>query len=164
MSKIVYENLPSTNTPLNDTDLNEMQKMDIICATINNDYIIQNTGAYEQIPIDKIISVGNKLTLTNDGKIKIGNGISLILVSGKITVVSSGASTGGKNFVIRKNGANVNRGLFNQQHLTNKYNALPPVLVEVSENDLIDMAYYGTQGNKVAGGMEYTNLTVQAVD
>lgn len=136
----------------------------VITAYRSEGYTIQESGKYEQIPLNATILSGESFTLTSDGKVKIGKNISKILVSGKITLPSSGITTGGKNFVIRKNGGIINRGMYNQGSAVNSYYVLPPVLEEVTENDLIDIAYYGTANNVISGGKEFTNLTIQAVE
>ena len=136
----------------------------VITAYRPEDYTIQESSKYEQIPLNSKILSGESFTLTSDGKIKIGKNISKILVSGKITLPSTGVTTGGKNFVIRKNGSVINRGMYNQGSVVNSYYVLPPALEEVEENDLIDIAYYGTANNVISGGKVFTNLTVQAVE
>lgn len=113
-----------------------------------------------KISLDSIISNTNKLTLSNGG-IKIGSGISKVLVNGNVLVQAS-ANTGYLWTSIKKNNDEVSIAIDNQ----NTYFASTshsPRLINVAENDII----YLWKKDAGAGNIraeDNTYLTVQVVE
>ena len=103
--------------------------------------------------------VGTKLTL-NSGGVKIGAGITKVLVSGNVFYNSSSAAYGWVG--LRKNG--VDTGYETIASITNSsYGSavFTPVILNVSENDVITF-YNKEAGSNIRGG-HATYMTVQVV-
>lgn len=126
-------------------------------------------NTYTIIPFDLDNSVGSKLTVTNDGGIRIGANISKILVSGMLSydLIQSTAS---RHVRIIKNSYTANNTLaWSWQTLVQGQPAnveVMPILADVQEGDVIYMMYYTGNTNDKIGGNTYgcrTSLTVQTV-
>lgn len=134
---------------------------DIVTGKLSKTYTVNSNESYEKIPFDNFISSGSYLS-AEDGQIEIASGVSQILVSGKLQLISTGLQTGGKNFVIRKNGEIVARSMFTIANIANTNETITPIVIDVSEGDIIDAAYYGKSGENIAGGV-WTYLTIEVV-
>lgn len=171
MEKINFIN---GETPINDTNLNQMQ--DNIETAINTENIMTaklsaevafesgNTGG--QIVLDSSVSKGDKLTLT-DGSIKIGEGISYILVSGGAKIQNDNESSWAYyNLYIYKNSSIVASSRIGYLEAGKVSGcSVSPSLVEVKENDVISLRFYkiSTHLATVASSYSSTYLTVEAV-
>ena len=171
--------LAENNTSLDDvlTAINNLPEggsgggsRSIITVGLSSDITYSNGGIV--IPLEKILSEkGNELSLdTTTGAVKIGAGVSKILVSGTITQESKAAGLYGGN--INKNGTNlasaVNIG-FNYVTTINQMfkTTFHPVLVDVTEGDLIYLTAY-THATTTVTVKAYdgraTNITVEVVE
>ena len=142
----------------------------IITVGLNSDTTYSTNGT--TIPLTKILSeIGNELSLdTTNNAVRIGAGVSKILVSGTITQEATGAGLYGGN--INKNATNlasaVNIG-FNYASTSNQMfkTTFHPVLVDVAEGDLIYLTSY-THSSTVVTIKAYdgrsTNITVEVVE
>lgn len=138
----------------------------IMSRTLSDNMTTLTTGTYTKIPINTDISVGSKLTKTNDGGIKIGANVSSILISGMMSILSN--SNGTKNVKIIKNSNTYAVGHAtgyvasgNSETLT-----IHPVLVSVQENDIIYLTYLTSNSTDTILGNSSTartSLTVEVV-
>lgn len=141
-------------------------------ATVSLSAAITNlaVNTYTIIPFDLSNVAGSKLTATNDGGIKIGSGITKVLVSGMISYDTITA-TGSKHLRIIKNSYSAANTLsWSWQTLTtgNPGNVeAMPILADVQENDVIYMIYYTGSATDKIGGNTYggrTSLTVEVIE
>ena len=174
-TKINWENLPSTNTPVNATNLNHMDQgiydandKNIITIGLNADTTTTSTAAYQNIDISltkEMAKTGTKLSLSS-GKVLIGEGVSHVLVSGKIQTQGDSSTYG---LSIRKN---TNSGVSDAYETTpgTAWNqiAVSPILIPVAQGDTIKMTIYhnssGTTKNIKAYNGYGTYLTVEVID
>lgn len=129
--------------------------------------LVVNT--YTIIPLDLSNAVGGKLTATNDGGIKIGSGISKILVSGQMAVEIV-ATAGRRHVRIIKNSYSAANtlawGWDNLQINDSECITISPQLADVTTNDVIYLVYYTGDTDDKIGGNAYggrTSLTVDTV-
>lgn len=141
-------------------------------ATVSLSAAITNlaVNTYTIIPFDLSNVAGSKLTVTNDGGIQIGAGITKVLVSGMISYDTITA-TGSKHLRIIKNSYSAANTLsWSWQTLTtgNPGNVeAMPILADVSEGDIIYMIYYTGSSTDKIGGNTYggrTSLTVEVIE
>ena len=114
-----------------------------------------------KIPLSGIITNSDKLTLSNNG-LKIGAGISKILVSGNVFLQSS-SNTSYLWTSIRKNTTEISIAIDNY----NTYFASTshsPKLVEVQEGDIIYLWKIDDAGGTLRGGNKNTYLTVEVIE
>ena len=138
------------------------QKTNIITVYRNADYSITQTSVYEMIPFDGNETVGTKLTRNSSGGVVIGSGITSVKTSAKITLVGASLTAGNKNLVIRKNGTIVDR-IWARIEANNSYMAMPSRVIPVNEGDVITLAFYGTQNDKISGTSPFSQMTVEVV-
>lgn len=126
-------------------------------------------STYTIVPLDGIISTGDKLTLTQDGGIQIGAGVSYVKISGILSYNSVGAD-GAKHVRIMKNSYNNNNTLawaYDYMLAGDPCSiAIPPMLAQVSEGDIIYIWYHTTNSTDTIGGNAYgnrTSLTVETI-
>ena len=180
MNKINFQNLPDTSTPLNASNMNQIQtnveteitRLDsaieqskipqIITATINRKSFTISTswGAVNLAPFDSYVSTTNKITLQNNG-LKIGTGVSKILVSASMKASDNSSFPGDKIFQIAKNDVDVV-----ENYLTNQGSWAPqtisPMMIEVQENDIITLKF--ASGGTGTGDLLGEYLTIQVVE
>lgn len=141
----------------------KLNKKNIITAYNATDYSITQTSAYVRIPLTGSINVGEQFTIENN-QIKIGKGISKIKASANVGLPSNSISTGSKNLVIRKNGVIMFRAWLSINPVINTAITIAPKLIEVEENDLIDIAFYGASGDTIVGGPAFSDITLESVN
>lgn len=140
----------------------ELLPKDIITVYRNADYSITQTSVYEIIPFDGNEMAGTKLTLNSSGGVVIGAGVTNVKTSAKITLVGTSLTAGNKNLVIRKNGTIVDR-IWARIEANNSYMAMPNRVIPVNEGDVITLAFYGTQNDKISGTSPFSQMTVEVV-
>lgn len=127
---------------------------------------IATTSSEEKLTMSTSVSVGDKLTLTNDGGIKIGAGITKVAISGSTTYTSSTASQHAlliyKNSKIDANKLarvlfNCNTGIGIQPTIN-----IPYQIVPVNENDILYLYASSSANKNVSGAMSY--MTVEVID
>ncbi len=114
-----------------------------------------------KIPLSGIITNSDKLTLSNNG-LKIGAGISKILVSGNVFLQSS-SNTSYLWTSIRKNTTEISIAIDNY----NTYFASTshsPKLVDVQEGDIIYLWKIDDSGGTLRGANKNTYLTVEVIE
>ena len=126
-------------------------------------------STYTIVPLNQSISTGDKLTLTQDGGIRIGAGVSFVKISGILSYNSIGAD-GAKHVRIMKNSYSNNNTLawaYNYMLAGDPCNvAIPPMLAPVTEGDVIYLWYHTTNATDAIGGNAYgnrTSLTVETI-
>ena len=135
----------------------------IITIKLEDSFDVTTGGVYTTVPMVLYNSIGNKLTLSNNG-VRIGAGVSKVLVSSNLKVISR--TTGNKHSRILKNGATLcwtdNTSIQSGHEITINNT---PILVDVTQGDLITLVYFVNSTDKISGG-QYTPtyLTVEVVE
>lgn len=129
-------------------------------------------NSYVKIALDLDNTTGTRLTATNDGGVKIGSGVTKILVSGRISV-KTGSTAGSRHIRIVRNtysAANTLGWCDNQMAASNQNNVMvTPILADVQEGDIIYLyGYFLDSSDQIGGGSANlyggrTSLTVEAV-
>lgn len=126
-------------------------------------------SSYTIVPLNNERSIGDELTLTANGGIKIGSGISAVLVSGRLAF-NTIPSAGVRHLRIMKNSYTNNNtiGWTQKTFAASQPDSLiiTPTLAAVNEGDIIYLWYYTTNSTDVIGGNAYgcrTSLTVESV-
>ena len=174
-TKINWENLPSTNTPVNATNLNHMDQgiydandKNIITAKTLSDYTIQTTDTVEDVKTFSLYnSVGNKLTIEN-GAIKIGSGVSKVKVSYNATTQNSTNTAISRAFTyLTQNNTQITQ----ESHYFNRtYGQISvahnEIIRSVQEGDIFYLRVYGLAGIKLMGGSSFchTAITVEVIE
>lgn len=181
MRKISWEDYPSTATPINADNLNAMQdnieteiegktQKDIITIYLDNTITNPIVETYTKIPLTLKTSVGNKLTVSNNG-ILIGSGVNHVKVSGKVELDVGNITMSrfiriakGNNIVDDNN--SISWCANDCRANTSTFLTLPEVIAPVNSGDIINLFYYVKSGDKIAGHstMLRTYLTVEVVD
>lgn len=114
-----------------------------------------------KIPLSGIITNSDKLTLSNNG-IKIGAGISKILVSGNVFLQSS-SNTSYLWTSIRKNTTEISIAIdnYNTYYASTSHS---PKLVDVKEGDIIYLWKIDGAGGTLRGANKNTYLTVEVIE
>lgn len=142
MAQLIFENKPSTETPINADNLNHnfnelygSNKGNFLIGIMANDFTFQTLSTIETMPIDTIYrSNGNSLTISNNG-IKIGAGVHHVLVSAQIYAYTGLKDSELIAYFYLNNGqmlTNNTRLLDNFEHIQ-----MPMIPLEVQENDII---------------------------
>jgi hypothetical protein len=136
-----------------------------LSANVTN--LVQST--YTIVPLDSQISTGDKLTATSNGGIKIGAGVSKVLVSARVSIQGS-ATAGRRHLRIMKNSySNNNTMAWSQDDFAASVTedvVITPTLADVQEGDVIYMWYHVPNSADTLGGNAYgarTSITVEAV-
>lgn len=169
-TKTVWENLPSTNTPINATNLNKIEteldlRSNIVTTTSTNSVTLSATGN-QQIPITSFRNgIGDKFTISNN-RVIIGAGVDYVLISANIYANLSAGRGGAFNVEIKKNGTTIvgqtNSG-YASSETRNACLSIAPMLIDVAENDYIEYYIYGYSGDVIRSETANTGLTLQAV-
>lgn len=125
------------------------------------------TNSYTALNLNSEISVGSALIASDNGGIKIGTGVSNILISGRAFFVA-GSTTGLRYIAICKNNANNIIGwAYETINATERHIlSITPLLVNVKEGDVIYLNYYTTASDDQILMSTYgavTSLTVETV-
>ena len=180
MNKINFQNLPNTTTPLNASNMNQLQTNvenaiteaveqcapEIITGYIDRkSYTVsQSWTAINLAPFDSYVSTTNKITLTSSG-LKIGEGVSKILVSASCRGIDHSAFSGDKAFSIYKNGNRVTE-IALESYITNQNSwceqSVSPALIECEEDDVFSL-YFGSDGTGT-GDLLGEWLTIQVIE
>lgn len=126
---------------------------------------IETISSGSKVTLSNAVIVGNKLTI-NDGGIKIGSGVSKVLINASTTYTSSSPSQHG--LIIYKNsktdGNRVARMLFNCGSNIDIQPTIdiPNQIIEVSENDILYLYASSSSNKNISGALSY--MTVEVVD
>ena len=145
-----------------------IKKRQIITAGLYGGDVSISAKTYTKIPLNKSIRIGNKLELQSDGGIKIGSGISKILVSARAILASE---TAGFQYMRITNGEYQNSDENNiammfAYEIANQRMSLTvnSSLTEVKEGDIIYIYAYTQGTGTIRGSMGSTSLTIEAVE
>lgn len=140
-------------------------KKNVMTARLSNTYTVNSTSANAVYKLDLVeySKVGTKLSIS-DGGIKIGKGVSKILVSAQ--VYFTGGNNEGNPFIFKNNEGIIItmspvKGAYKSSNIT-------PTLIDVTENDIIYLKIYtdSNGGKLVVAGHDTrpdTSLTVEIV-
>ncbi len=165
----VQEHVDEVQEQVDDVqDQIEALNSQIITAELTSQITNLTTGAYTAIVLDAAVTVGDKLTLQNDGSVLIGADVHKVKVSAVCCFSTIGAA-GNRHILIGKNGSTsaktlgwCNQGCSAEQAANL---IIPPVVADVTAGDKIYLYYqtsdssdaiYGNYGNR-------TSLTVEVV-
>lgn len=169
-TKTTWENLPSTNTPINATNLNKIEnelvriQRDIITINITSNVTISTTGETALNLSNTYLKLGDKLSLEN-GKVKIGTGVSKVLISAQCAVITANTrATSACNLYVYKNNSaittSLNAGVAGGINITKN---ITPIPITVTSGDLISLSVY-LAANDVISSLDRTYLTVEVLD
>ena len=178
MKKIIFEDLPNTNTPINATNLNKLQENieEEINKTNELNYISCGSDGtepytaygWEDIPTTtEALKIGEKLTLEN-GVVKIGTGISYVKVSGFaiINVTNNNNSNAYEYMVnVRKNEDGVihNRIGIGAGETQQTIFIIPETIISVTQGDIIKLSSYSTSGQLTRSIQVGARLNVEVI-
>lgn len=126
---------------------------------------IETISSGSKVTLSNAVIVGNKLTI-NDGGIKIGSGVSKVVINASTTYTSSSPSQHG--LIIYKNSKTdenrVARMLFNCGSNIDIQPTIdiPNQIIEVSENDILYLYASSSSNKNISGALSY--MTVEVVD
>lgn len=155
MEKIVFENAPSTNTPINANNLNQLQanvedaiKKSLAKVGLSGDETLA-ANTYTKIKFNTSIHMDDGFELTSDGGIKIINpNITKCIVKSQLRYVSAGNIY----IAIRFNDNDTNDSV----SLKNDAPAFTLIddvsFFDVKQNDVIYVYGYSSASNIVRGG------------
>lgn len=124
--------------------------------------------SFGKINLDSKVSVGDKLTL-NDNGIKIGAGVTKVKVSAGISATWNSPVSNDFNLYITKNGTTENNIVIkiNGAKPSTNYGdsvMLSEQLIEVKENDVLYLCLYGTINSLIYASNRATYMTVEVVE
>lgn len=125
------------------------------------------SGSYQQINLDASNSFGDLISVQSDG-VRIGDDVSKVLISGRLTVSTSSAAAYRYVRICKNSYSAANTLDWNARKMDGGvYESieLNPVLVDVSPGDVIYLYYYVESGDVVVGDTagRRTSLTVEYV-
>ena len=134
-----------------------------VTFTVENTDGINFTNSYKKFPFDTTTNPNSKkFILQSDGSVKIGKGISKILVSGA-TSLSAINESQLRRFSIFKNDSIVNRTQMSYDYFQSF--SLVPKIIDVVEGDVISMQISGSNNpsGTASCSNEITFMTLQEV-
>lgn len=150
-----------------ETIQNQLNDKNIITIGLNADISTTSTTAYQNIDLSltkQMAKVGTKLSLSN-GKVLIGEGVSHVLVSGKMQTQNESSSYG---MSINKNNTEISKNYEGNPGSSWSQLTASPILVSVAEGDTIKMSVYHNTTNTTKNIKAYsgygTCLTVEVID
>lgn len=149
-----FENRPSTDTPINADNLNnnfDYFKNNTLIASLHTDFTVVNNKQYTQLPLIQDLRVGDKLSLTNDGGIKIGADVNYVKIY--FSVAFNVSTQDNRHLRIVKNNDVDNTVLWRYKAIDSNVSDYIDgySIVEVQENDVIYVYYYANSGDIIAG-------------
>lgn len=129
--------------------------------------VTASASSYGKVALDSYVSCGSKLTFnTSTNQIRIGAGVSKILISAQIRF-NNAWNSGVVGSAIYKNGEIASITMNYKANATSALGIInAPRLIDVAENDLIDLRYYTSVAisAKTLGTANGTYLTVEVVE
>lgn len=125
---------------------------------------ISNTvgGTYTNLNLVLSNFIGDKLTIQNGG-IKIGSGVSKVKVNANLKIATN--TVGNKHARILKNTTSVGWGISRGISAGDESSiSVSPLLIDVSEDDILYLAYYAAAGDGISANYNATYLTVEVVE
>lgn len=138
----------------------------IMTAWLNETITNLVVDTYTTVPLTNSNGIGNKLTITPDGGIKIGAGVNYVKVSA-ILAFNQIQSNAIRHIRITKIGHDNNTTLgwaYNYMSQGDSQTiVIPPMLAPVQEEDVIYLRYYTPNSTDSIGSANRTSLTVETV-
>lgn len=168
LSSVGINCFPTGEKTLEVNGVNAMRS--VMTRSLTSNLSNLSVNSYTRIAMAGVNSFGDNLTATNDGGIRIGAGVSKILVSGRMLISSS--VVGSQYIRICKNTADSANTLGWVTHTNQSTSAtfesidITPTLVDVNEGDVIYMYYYVPASSSTIYGTTFgsqTSLTVETV-
>lgn len=155
----------STNTVQNNTIkayVDEKTNINILTATLSDNYALQNTSSYEILPLTQYIKIGNKLSVNSSGGIVIGAGINYIKVSSNVSYNTVASANAKWNTIFKNTSAIYPCPTYANNRVTIGNNG---GLISVTQGDVIYLKVQGSATDVIRGGTsnKYTCLTVEVV-
>ncbi len=162
----IYHGIGS-NRELLSSLLAKLKEKNIMTLSLsgNSSFTISN-NVPTKITLNSSISVGSKLSVQSGG-IKIGSGVSKILVSHSVRYAWDFGDVGIVSWVTKNGSAIPNSYGSNTNGLARfRCTNQPPILVSVSENDLLELYFCPDGGNITSKSIGYngTFITVEVVE
>lgn len=134
-------------------------KTNMITLVLQDTYTIVNTNTYEEIPLQELNKIGDKLTYSENG-VLIGKGVSKVEVSYTVkyeTLEKEGQKYGSlfkndETALLLENAYATGRCII----------SATPIIVNVAENDLLTLKVYGQAGDKLRTASTY--ITVRVIE
>lgn len=175
MANIKVSEMPTT-TIVNDEDYfmmvqgNQNKKITVgtlslkpnILTASGTTNITTGNNTYDKIPLEITTQIGDKLSISNDGGIKIGTGVSYIKISGTITFSTISGSGQRHHLNIWKNSSSQATAT---GRLTGTWETLATDtrLISVQENDVIYLIARTQDGSGAVVNGSSSRLTVEVV-
>lgn len=155
----------STNTVQNNTIkayVDEKTSINILTATLSDNYALQNTGSYEILPLIQSTKIGNKLSVNSSGGIVIGAGINYIKVSSNVSYNTVASANAKWNTIFKNTSAIYPCPTYANNRVTIGNSG---GLISVTQGDVIYLKVQGSATDVIRGGASnrYTCLTVEVV-
>lgn len=141
----------------------------VMTASLSANVTNLAVNTYTKIVLNSSNGVGSKLTLQNDGGIKIGANVSKILVSARASIQGS-ATTGRRHLRVMKNSYTNNNTLAWSQDdfgaSVTEDIVITPTVGNVTEGDVVYLWYYVPNSADSIGGNDYgcrTSMTIEVI-
>lgn len=139
----------------------------VITANLNSDINAPTNANLFNVPLAQLRKIGTKLSVDSDGAIKIGEGISKVLISANVTIENTHTVTMSYNLYMYKNN---NVLSYSRLQIANGATATinaSTMLDNCSEGDTYSIKIYKTVASaptKLASANNRTYMTVQAIN
>ncbi len=167
--------VPKTTKTTSDTEtyscnyINKITEKNILSAYNTSDGSEVTEYGNTYLTLDSSVSTGSKLSLV-DGKVKIGAGVSKIMISGLVRYYyknNSSTTDYELGAYIYKNSSPVvscRRTVHKSEINISDTIALTPRIITAKENDLISLVFYSTTGQITRKYLSESYLTVEVVE
>lgn len=143
----------------------------IMTASLHEDISLSTSVQYNNLVLEELNSVGNKLSIaqgTYGTGIKIGSGISKVLISANVAIKNDHTGPLLYNLYTYKNNQNMGYARIQIETGATESISLPPMLCDCTKNDVFTLRVYkattSAPSSMTAGGSyNRTYLTVEAV-
>ena len=180
MNKINFKNLPSTETPLNAENLNQLQtnvedaieeikQKSFLKISLSTDNIdISSTSSYESIilPINLISSRGSKISVFSQGDDNfafINQGVSYVKVSAQV-VFQENSINNLYGLQIKKNGSGIVES-YESKNANGYYTMnIPDSIIPVQQGDVISLNMYFSNAGDTVKLRKYSYSTFLQVE
>ena len=136
----------------------------IITAKLASSYTLTKTSEYEKLKLTEQSSVGDILSMNDDGQIVIPDGVTKVIVSGVILwnkIITSGT----KHAHIVRNNTAINHIFMSGVAGETTIMVFPPILADVTAGNLITLEVYSNSLDIIDGNANArTYLTVEVVE
>lgn len=141
----------------------------VMSRSLSDNLSSLQVNTYTIIPLDLSTSYGSAFTATSDGGIKIGAGVTKVLLSGRVAFQAAGTSAIRHARIIKNSYSANNTLIWDNISIQANYRGsiiMTPLLVSVQQNDVIYLTYYTGNSADSIDGNSYggrTSLTIESV-